>query len=99
MENRVSKILASTRASQWRFVPSELNTADLATRGIKADDTESWQRYHEGPGFMRLPSSEWPKMPCDLRQVNDEEFDQLLRSFSDADSDDRSMLKPEAEGV
>ena len=47
---------------------------------------------------MKLPSSEWPKMPCDLRQVNDEEFDQLLRSFSDADSDDRSILKPEAEG-
>ena len=56
-----------------------MNPADLATRGIKADDTASWTRFHSGPAFMELPPSEWPKMPCDLREVNDEDFDQLLK--------------------
>ena len=101
VENRVSKILASTRASQWRFVPSEMNPADLGTKGIKADDTESWSRFHGGPEFMRLPPSEWPKMPCDLAEVNDDEFDELLRSFSNGDGEDRSIsnLKEEEKRI
>ena len=81
VENRVSKILALTNPRQWNYEPSAENPADLPSRGIKADNKESWRKFHEGPGFLRQPRSEWPQMPCDMAKIENDEFGALLESF------------------
>ena len=71
-------------------MPSAENPADLPSRGIKADDKESWRRFHEGPEFLRQPRSEWPQMPCDMAKIENDEFGALLESVgeeSDAAAD------------
>ena len=60
-ENRINEILRSSSLSQWAHVRSERNPADLVSRGIEADDQESFRFYHQGPEFLSLPESEWPE--------------------------------------
>merc|ERR1712237_40097 len=60
-ENRINEILRSSSLEQWSHVRSENNPADLVSRGIEADDQESFRFYHQGPDFLSLPESEWPK--------------------------------------
>ena len=62
MANRIARILKSSTAEQGCFVDGEINPADLCSRGIKADEKEKWDIYHNGPMFLRKPRSEWPTM-------------------------------------
>ena len=58
----MSKIRKKSKPSQWRFVDSEKNPADLCSRGIKADETEKWKLYLEGPDFLREKEEAWDGM-------------------------------------
>ena len=40
-------------------MPSNLNPADLASRGIRANSSEM-KKWFEGPEFLTKPRSEWP---------------------------------------
>ena len=55
VRNRVIKILDVTQPAQWRYVPTHLNPADAASRGIDAKDEKKWREFHEGPSFLHLP--------------------------------------------
>ena len=55
--NRLNKILLVSRKEQWRTVPSDLNPADVLSRGAKANDAKAWKLFHEGPPFLHLPES------------------------------------------
>lgn len=46
--------------TEWRYVPTNLNPADLCSRGIEANDFKKWAFYYNGPPFLLLPPSEWP---------------------------------------
>ena len=59
--NRISTIQALTNMSQWRHVSSKLNPADDASRGLKADALLSSKRWINGPDFLALPATQWPK--------------------------------------
>ena len=59
--NRLSKIHAASKVSEWRYVESENNPADFTSRGIEADEAEKWDIFHFGPKFLYKPESEWPK--------------------------------------
>jgi hypothetical protein len=59
--NRVSSIHELSTVSQWRHVPSKLNPADLASRGISASDSSSLKFWAQGPEFLYSNPSEWPK--------------------------------------
>ena len=60
--NRLSKVHKATKDDQWHYVDSERNPADLASRGIKAHETEKWDFYHNGPRFLWVRQEEWPPM-------------------------------------
>ena len=62
VSNRLSKVHKNTSKEQWRFIDSELNPADMCSRGIRAHEKDKWKRYLEGPQFLQLPRNEWPKM-------------------------------------
>merc|ERR1712002_586752 len=70
--NRLSQIHAGSTDEEWRYVDTSQNPADLCSRGILAHETEKWAFYHQGPKFLRLPQSEWPKtnIPCRKKEKN-----------------------------
>jgi hypothetical protein len=57
--NRVTLIHEVTSPEDWRHVPTRMNPADDASRGVDADDIARWI---EGPNFLRHPMDTWPKM-------------------------------------
>ena len=66
--NRIAVIREGSKPSQWRHVRSEANPADLASRGIKASETEKLEVWKHGPDFLWKGSEEWPQQPADLHQ-------------------------------
>ena len=66
--NRVAVIREGLKPSQWRHVRSEANPSDLASRGIKASETEKLEVWKHGPDFLWKDSKEWPQQPADLHQ-------------------------------
>lgn len=61
--NRVSIIRDTSDPSQWRHVPTALNPADDATRGLSASEMTQQSRWLTGPPFLWLEESQWPDRP------------------------------------
>lgn len=59
--NRVSEIQDLTDIKQWRHVDTRSNPADIASRGIDADDAGSLKKWVHGPDFLLLDESKWPQ--------------------------------------
>ena len=72
--NRVQQIREYTTPDQWRFVKSEDNPADLASRGIEAGQITNCDLWWHGPKFLvsstDLPvESEFAEVPDDDPEV------------------------------
>lgn len=65
--NRVGVILDCSSRHQWRYVPTQLNPADDASRGLAVDELLNGKRWNHGPEFLWKPSDEWP---CDTGRVD-----------------------------
>ena len=50
---RNERLEASRDVASWNFVPTDLNPADLASRGINPDDDAKLQFWLNGPQFLR----------------------------------------------
>ncbi|XP_046420682.1 uncharacterized protein LOC124179877 [Neodiprion fabricii] len=60
--NRVSFITSSLPAdTQWGYVSTLENPADLPTRGLKPSELKDSFLWWHGPTWLTKPSSEWPK--------------------------------------
>ena len=70
--NRVKLIGESTQLGQWKYVPSKLNPADDATRGLKFSTSEKNERWVNGPEFLYTPKEEWPTKPTSLTISNED---------------------------
>ena len=74
VSNRVAVIREVSKPSQWRHVRSEANPADLASRGIKASETEKLEVWKHGLDVLWKDSKEWPQQPTDLhRELSDQD--------------------------
>jgi len=58
--NRVSEIQEKTDPSEWYWIPSELNIADLLTRGCRPELLNQSSLWQSGPEFLALPRTDWP---------------------------------------
>ncbi|XP_062713670.1 uncharacterized protein LOC134290528 [Aedes albopictus] len=58
---RVGEILSSTQQSEWRWVPSKMNVADLATKWNNDSQAMAISPWFHGPAFLFEPESHWPK--------------------------------------
>lgn len=67
--NRVSEIRKASQPSQWRYVETASNPADVASRGVKADGFLKHATWASGPHFFLQPESEWPVSPDDVHQL------------------------------
>ena len=61
--NRLAIIRDGSSATQWRYVESERNPADDASRGLDAGSLCTRTRWLHGPDFLWRDEAEWPKMP------------------------------------
>ena len=55
--NRIQQIRNSTEPSQWHYVESKSNPADLASRGMKAKDLKDCSLWSNGPHFLNQTGS------------------------------------------
>ena len=59
--HRCSEIQQVTRPEDWRWLPTDENVADLATRGAcTVEDVLPGSRYQSGPSWLRLEQDQWP---------------------------------------
>nr|XP_039253362.1 uncharacterized protein LOC120330467 [Styela clava] len=66
MANRLAKIEEGSEPHQWHYVPSELNSADYASRGMIAKKLIAKKSWLQGPEFLYLKEENWPQMPVKL---------------------------------
>ena len=59
--NRVSEIHQGSNPRQWRHVPTDLNCADDATRGLHAKELTMNHRWFSGPEFLYEEEDAWPQ--------------------------------------
>ena len=69
--NRVAKILEGSNSSQWRYVDSKNNPADIGSRGLMPDQTTKGEIWFKGPPFLRKEESFWPALSKVLPELVD----------------------------
>lgn len=60
--NRVSEIQTLTQTSEWRYVPTDDNCADIATKGMNPTCLENFGLWWNGPQWLAQDESFWPKI-------------------------------------
>lgn len=73
--NRIANIQAKLNSSTWRWIAGKENPADLLSRGVKATDLIQADHWWQGPGWLKLPSNNWPEQTDQTKEppeVNDE---------------------------
>ncbi len=63
VHNRVRKILSSSDLSDWRWVPTAENPADLPTRGRTPAELGRSSLWWEGPPYLLQAQDHWPQAP------------------------------------
>ena len=71
--NRVTEILKMSVASQWRYVNTAHNPADLASRGMRAELFLKNETWISGPTFLMKPEEAWPVNPDHLGELSPED--------------------------
>ena len=59
----VVEILKFTDRCEWKYVPTNLNVADLCTKMKKIDFSLDMDIWMHGPAFIRMSEIYWPKAP------------------------------------
>ncbi|XP_065368851.1 uncharacterized protein LOC135961283 [Calliphora vicina] len=58
--HRIAEILDSTRPTDWRWLPTDLNVADDTTRAKNEVDFSIETRWFQGPQFLYENEADWP---------------------------------------
>ena len=83
--NKIQRIQELSPVSSWHHLPSELNPADLASRGLDMSEPVQVDRWIHCDKFLWGPKEEWSKEPEGLGQLPDGIFDlnsQTTSSFT-----------------
>ena len=62
----MSDILCDSQREEWFYCPGPQNPADLPSRGMYGPHLERNLFGWEGPGFLKHPSTNWPKQEVSL---------------------------------
>lgn len=61
--NRVVKITTLVKATQWRYIESETNPADILSRGSLPSKLLTNKTWWKGPPWLSLEPALWPRRP------------------------------------
>ncbi|GFT16452.1 integrase catalytic domain-containing protein [Trichonephila clavipes] len=69
--NRVKEIRQLTQIQSWKYVPGNMNIADLLSRGCSPRQMLN-SRWWEGPSWLKQDSKYWPdgEISCEPQEVN-----------------------------
>ena len=67
--NRLAIICEYTSTNSWKYVPSKLNPADFATRGISVELFSHSHAWLQGPPFLWKTADLWPAGPPVLPEM------------------------------
>ncbi|GFV40309.1 integrase catalytic domain-containing protein [Trichonephila clavipes] len=70
--NRTSEVIEVLPTKHWRHVPSKENPADIASRGIDPKSLPDCKLWWQGPPWLRLETSSWPKAESSCDEASDE---------------------------
>ena len=60
LQNRVVEIRKPVTPDVWKYVPTDQNPAEIASRGCKASKLKDDKKWWEGPVFLKRSSDCWP---------------------------------------
>ena len=72
--NRVGEIQTNTQPTQWRYVPTGINPADMLSRGMHASDLAKCNSWWRGPEFLLQPEATWPLNKTFDKPIGDNEM-------------------------
>ncbi|XP_066595396.1 uncharacterized protein [Prorops nasuta] len=91
--NRVSYIQTELPDCNWMYVPTFDNPADLATRGMSANELKTAKLWWNGPEWLPKSKEHWPMQPSRVRpsETNIKELSPTVRDFQKIVSANRSV--------
>ncbi|XP_075157882.1 uncharacterized protein LOC142231148 [Haematobia irritans] len=91
--NRVADIQRFTNPLDWRYVPSTLNPADIASRGILPGDLVENKTWWNGPQFLYDPPAFWPENLSNLYTSDEERKKKIVAHTSETSTYPELLLK------
>ncbi|GFT57612.1 DUF1758 domain-containing protein [Trichonephila clavipes] len=79
--NRTSEILDLVPADSWRYVPTKMNPADIACRGLSPKELPKCVLWWEGPQWLSCEMDSWPKQPKRNDQTSSVSKEKKTNSF------------------
>ena len=61
----VGEIHEFSAPNQWRYVPTDVNPADMGTRGLTVEEIESAGFWWNGLEFLKKSRQDWPECKFD----------------------------------
>ena len=61
--NRLKEVMELSKADQWRWTPTDLQPADLGSRGVTAKELAGSRLWKKGPKFLMDGPDTWPEQP------------------------------------
>ncbi|GFX78892.1 integrase catalytic domain-containing protein [Trichonephila clavipes] len=80
--NRTSEILDLVPADNWRYVPTKMNPADIACRGLSPKELSTCVLWWEGPQWFSFVTDSWPKQPKRNDQTSSVSKERKRTAFS-----------------
>ncbi|GFX33392.1 integrase catalytic domain-containing protein [Trichonephila clavipes] len=80
--NRTSEILDLVPADSWRYVPTKMNPADIACRGLSPKELPTCVLWWEGPQRLSCEMESWPKQPKRNDQTSSVSKERKRTAFS-----------------
>nr|XP_034837780.1 uncharacterized protein LOC117994009 [Maniola hyperantus] len=85
VSNRVSEILTMTEYNQWRYVSTNANPADCASRGLKPDELKNHTLWWNGPSWLSEPTINTEKIK--IEETHEEERTKSLTTLTHQEED------------
>ncbi|XP_055915434.1 uncharacterized protein LOC129948452 [Eupeodes corollae] len=80
--HRVAEILAATEVSNWKWLPTQDNVADEATRSNCPINFSAASRWLTGPSFLKQKEDSWPADFDKFGQYEQNEDEELPSKFT-----------------
>ena len=71
IENRVKQIVSLVAKQNWNYCPSQMNPADIVSRGSSLSQLAKNDLWWEGPTFLKHDQSHWPKFELQSEAIED----------------------------
>ena len=73
--NRIAAIHDNSSPSQWRYVNTEVNPADYASRGLRPTNQHEIEQWINRPNFLRKTEDTWPNRPEGINVLPDDKLE------------------------